>query len=66
MGCCEQCQRNRQRALAEACMAGDQRSCIELQRLTAFDEYRVTSRYRSEHHRRAAKFFLGAARGIEA
>jgi len=47
-------------------MAGDQRSCIELQRLTAFDEYRVTSRYRSEHHRRAAEFFLGAARGIEA
>ena len=52
--------------MEEACMAGDQRSCIEFQRLTAFDEYRVTSRYRSEHHRRAAKFSLGAAWGIEA
>ena len=53
MGFCKQCQPNRQRALAEACMAGDRRSCIEFQRLTAFDEYRVTNRYRSEHHRRA-------------
>ena len=65
---CKQCQRNRQRALekrrlldqrkrqtlAEACMAGDQKSCRELQRLTASDEYRATNRYRSEHHRRTA------------
>lgn len=65
---CRQCQRNRQRALekrrlidqkkrerlAEACMAGDQNSCRELQHLTASEEYRATNRYRSEHHRRAA------------
>ena len=64
---CKQCQRNRQRALekrrlidqrkrqtlAEACMAGDQRSCYELQRLTASEEYRATNRFRHEHHRRA-------------
>ena len=53
---CKQCQRNRQRALekrrlidqqkrqtlAEVCMAGDQKSCRELQQLTASDEYRAT------------------------
>ena len=64
---CKQCVKNRQRALekrrlidqkkrerlAEGCMAGDQKSCMELQRLTASDEYRATNRYRSEHHRRA-------------
>ena len=65
MGFCKQCQRNHQWALAEACMAGDQRSCIELQRLTAFDEYRVTKRYRSERHRRAAEFLLGAIRVLQ-
>lgn len=66
MGFCKQCQRNRQRALAEACMAGDRRSCIELQRLTAFDEYRVTNRYRSERYRCSVEFCLGAARVLEA
>jgi len=64
---CRQCQRNRQRALekrrlidqrkrqtlAEACMAGDQNSCRELQRLTASEEYRALNRFRSEHHKRA-------------
>ena len=64
---CKQCAKNRQRALekrrlidqrkrhtlAEACMAGDQNSCRELQRLTASDEYRATNRFRSEHHKRA-------------
>jgi len=65
MGFCKPCHPNRQRALAEACMAADQRSCIELQRLTAFDEYRVTNRYRSERHRRSAEFLLGATRVLE-
>lgn len=57
---CKQCQRNRQRALekrrlidqrtlqtlAEACMAGDRKSCRELQQLTASEEYRATNPYR--------------------
>lgn len=65
---CKQCARNRQRSLekrrlidqrkrqtlAEACMAGDQNSCRELQQLTASDEYRAINRFRHEHHRRAA------------
>ena len=64
---CKQCQRNRQRALekrrlidqhrrqrlAEACTRGDERSCIELQRMQAAEEYRQQNKYRSEHHRRA-------------
>ena len=64
---CKQCQRNRQRALekrrlidqqrrqrlAEACTRGDQKSCMELQRIEAAQAYREDNRYRSEHHRRA-------------
>ena len=59
----KQCQRNRQRflekrrlidqrkrqPLAEACMAGDQNSCRELQQLTTSEEYRALNRFRSEH-----------------
>ena len=64
---CKQCQRNRQRALekrrlidqrkrqtlAEACVAGDQASCHELERMKASEAYRA-DKFRSEHHRRAA------------
>jgi len=65
---CKQCQENRRRSLekrrlidqkrrerlAERCVAGDQRSCAELEAIRAAQEYRAANRYRSEHHRRAA------------
>ena len=61
---CKQCAKNRQRAfekrkalmdarhqrLTDACSAGDQGSCMELQRLMDADHYRQANRYRAELH----------------
>ena len=64
---CKQCAKNRERAmqkrrlidqqrrqrLAEACTRGDQKSCMELQRMEATQAYRQDNRYIPELHRRA-------------
>ena len=65
---CKQCAKNRQQAfekrrlieqqrrekLAEACVAGDQKACAQLEAIRAAQEYRADNRYRSELHRRAS------------
>ena len=43
----------KRQTLAEACIAGDQASCQELERMKASEAYRA-DKFRSEHHRRAA------------
>ena len=64
---CKQCIENKRRSLEKrramleaklerlekACAAGDQMSCMTLQRELASKNYREDNRFRSEHHRRA-------------
>ena len=61
---CKQCAKNRQRSLEKRramleakrerltaeCEKGDQRACMELQRIAAAEHYREANRFRSEHH----------------
>ena len=47
-------QKKRER-LAEACMAGDQRSCMEVQNLIGAQQYREQNSYQNEFHTRRTK-----------
>ena len=66
---CSRCRQNRKRPLqqrrlidqkkrerlAEACMAGDQRSCMELQDLIGAQQYREQNSYQNEFHTKRRK-----------